>query len=100
VNAAFGEFFCRKAVFGDYRNAMFANNAFRVFLINVFTARTVLLLGCSLTDPDLLAFLGALTFHTGGHLGGRPLRADAHERHVLHCAAQRRNAVWNSHSGR
>jgi hypothetical protein len=84
----------------DYRNAMFANNAFRVFLINVFTARTVLFLGCSLTDPDLLAFLGALTFHTGGHLGGRPLRADAHERHVLHCAAQRRNAVWNSHSGR
>ena len=54
----------------DYRKAMFANNAFRVFLITVFTTRTVLFVGCSLTDPDLLHFLDWLTSQTGGHLGG------------------------------
>jgi len=54
----------------DYRKAMFASAAFRVFLINTFTTRTVLFLGCSLTDPDLLAFLDELVFQCNGQLGG------------------------------
>ncbi|MFN7992502.1 MAG: SUMF1/EgtB/PvdO family nonheme iron enzyme [Bryobacteraceae bacterium] len=54
----------------DYRQAMFANEFFRTFLINTFTARTVLFLGCSLTDPDILAFLDELTFQMRSQLGG------------------------------
>jgi Sulfatase-modifying factor enzyme 1/SIR2-like domain/NACHT domain len=54
----------------EYRKAMFGNAAFRVFLTTVFMTRTVLFLGCSLTDPDILAFLDALTFQLQGQLGG------------------------------
>ena len=54
----------------DYRQAMFANEAFRIFLINTFTTQTVLFTGCSLTDPDMLAFLNELTFQLKGDLGG------------------------------
>jgi len=54
----------------DYRKAMFGNGAFRIFLINTFTTQTVVFVGCSLTDPDLLAFLDELSFQLGGYLGG------------------------------
>jgi len=54
----------------DYRKVMFGNGAFRIFLINTFTTQTVVFVGCSLTDPDLLAFLDELSFQLGGYLGG------------------------------
>jgi formylglycine-generating enzyme required for sulfatase activity len=54
----------------DYRQIMFGNEAFRIFLTNTFTTQTVLFTGCSLTDPDLLAFLDTLTFQLKGNLGG------------------------------
>jgi formylglycine-generating enzyme required for sulfatase activity len=54
----------------DYRQAMFGNEAFQSFLRNTFTTETVLFTGCSLTDPDLLTFLDALTFQLNGNLGG------------------------------
>jgi hypothetical protein len=53
----------------DYRKAMLANESFRIFLTGVFTSRTVLFVGCSLTDPDLLQFLDELKFQMKGHLG-------------------------------
>lgn len=53
----------------DYRQAMFANESFRIFLTGVFTGRTVLFVGCSLTDLDLLLFLEELKFQLKGHLG-------------------------------
>jgi hypothetical protein len=53
----------------DYRQAMFANESFRIFLTGVFTGRTVLFLGCGLTDPDLLLFLEELKFQLKGYLG-------------------------------
>ena len=55
---------------GDYRQAMFANQPFGNYLTTTFTTQTVLFIGCSLTDPDLLAFLDALTFQLNGDLGG------------------------------
>jgi formylglycine-generating enzyme required for sulfatase activity len=54
----------------DYRKVMFGNHAFRVFLIATFTTKTVVFVGCSLTDPDVLAFLDELSFQLGGYLGG------------------------------
>jgi hypothetical protein len=54
----------------DYRKAMFGNEPFRIFLINVFTTQTVVFVGCSLTDPDVLAFLDELSFQLKGQLGG------------------------------
>jgi len=53
----------------DYRQAIFGNASFRIFLTSLFTARTVLFAGCSLTDPDLLLFLEELKFQLKGHLG-------------------------------
>jgi len=53
----------------DYRAAMYANDSFRVFLTALFTTRTVLFAGCSLSDPDLLLFLEELKFQLKGHLG-------------------------------
>ena len=53
----------------DYRKALFANESFRIFLTGIFTGRTVLFVGCSLTDPDLLLFLEELKFQLKGHLG-------------------------------
>jgi len=62
---------CESIVLGqaDYREATFGNAAFRVFLTGLFTTRTVLFVGCSLTDPDLLLFLDELKFQMKGHLG-------------------------------
>ena len=62
---------CESLILGqaDYRKAMFANESFRVFLTALFTTRTVLFVGCSLTDPDLLLFLEELKLKLGGHLG-------------------------------
>jgi formylglycine-generating enzyme required for sulfatase activity len=60
---------CESIVLGqaDYRNAMFAT--FSVFLTALFTTRTVLFVGCSLTDPDVLRFLEELKFQLKGYLG-------------------------------
>ena len=62
---------CESIVLGqaDYRKAMFANESFRIFLTGLFTSRTVLFAGCSLSDPDLLLFLEELKFQLKGHLG-------------------------------
>jgi hypothetical protein len=54
----------------DYRQIMFGDDAFRIFLTNTLTTQIVLFTGYSLTDPDLLAFLDALTFQLKGNLGG------------------------------
>ncbi|MFN7922241.1 MAG: SUMF1/EgtB/PvdO family nonheme iron enzyme [Bryobacteraceae bacterium] len=54
----------------DYRSAMYGNPAFTTFLTALFATRTVVFLGCSLTDPDLLAFLEALKFKMQGRMGG------------------------------
>jgi formylglycine-generating enzyme required for sulfatase activity len=53
----------------EYRKALFGNESFRIFLTGIFTARTVLFVGCSLTDPDLLLFLEELKFQLKGYLG-------------------------------
>jgi formylglycine-generating enzyme required for sulfatase activity len=42
---------------GDYRQAMFANPAYRDFLTSLFLSKTVFFVGASLTDPDLMLFL-------------------------------------------
>jgi formylglycine-generating enzyme required for sulfatase activity len=62
---------CDSIVLGqaDYRQAMFANEPFRIFLTTLFTTRTVLFVGCSLSDPDLLQFLEELKFQLKGYLG-------------------------------
>lgn len=44
----------------DYRQAMFANEAYRDFLTTLFLSRTVFFVGFSLTDPDLLLLLDEL----------------------------------------
>jgi hypothetical protein len=54
----------------DYRQMMFGNEPFRIFLTTVFTTKTVVFVGYSLTDPDLLRFLEQLKFQMEGHLGG------------------------------
>ena len=63
---------CETIVLGqeDYPEAMYSNEAFRVFLENVFTSGTVLFVGCSLTDPDLLLFLDHLKYQLRGQLRG------------------------------
>ena len=62
---------CDSIVLGqaDYRTAMFANESFRKFLTALFMTRSVLFVGCSLTDPDLLLFLDELEFQLHGHFG-------------------------------
>ena len=62
---------CESIVLGqsDYQKAMFANRHFRIFLTNIFTSRTVLFVGCSLTDPDLLLVLDELKLDLKGQLG-------------------------------
>ena len=53
---------------------MYSREEFRIILINTFTTRTVLFVGCRLTDPDLLAFLDELTFQVNGDWAARTLR--------------------------
>ena len=51
--------------FSDYRKLMQANEPYELYLQNIFTSRTVLFLGFSLTDPDLLSLLDGLRCHLG-----------------------------------
>ena len=53
----------------EYRKAMFSNEHFRIFLTVLFLTKTVLFVGCSLTDPDLLLFLEELKYQLLGFLG-------------------------------
>ena len=53
----------------DYQKAIFGELGFRQFFEAMAQTRTLLFLGCSLTDPDFLLYLQALNFHLGGHLG-------------------------------
>jgi hypothetical protein len=50
----------------EYRNLIHANEAYKLYLQNVFTTKTVFFLGFSLTDPDLLTILDALQIHLRG----------------------------------
>lgn len=43
--------------FSDYRSLMYANEAYKLYLQNIFTSKTILFLGFSLTDPDLMGLL-------------------------------------------
>ena len=53
----------------DYRKALYDNKGFRQFFEALAQTRTILFLGCSLTDPDFLLYLDELNFHLGGNLG-------------------------------
>ncbi len=53
----------------DYKKEMYANDGFRRFLSAIFTTKTVLFVGCSLTDLDVLLFLDELKFQMKGFVG-------------------------------
>lgn len=53
----------------DYRQVMFANNAYRDFLTALLLIRTVLFVGFSLADPDLLLLLDKLETAFKGYGG-------------------------------
>lgn len=46
----------------QYRALLNNNNAYKIYLQQILTQKTVLFLGFSLTDPDLLSILSALRF--------------------------------------
>jgi hypothetical protein len=50
----------------SYRQVMFANPAYQQFMASLFSTRTILFLGYSLSDPDLLLLLDALYHDTKG----------------------------------
>jgi hypothetical protein len=50
----------------QYRDLMHNNGAYKRYLENIFTTKSVLFLGFSLTDPDLLTVLDALQVHLHG----------------------------------
>jgi hypothetical protein len=52
----------------SYRSLKFARDVYRQFLTHIFTTKTVLFVGFSLSDPDLLLFLEELKYVTRDQL--------------------------------
>jgi hypothetical protein len=53
----------------DYRTALYGEKHFLEFFKALAQSRTILFLGCSLSDPDFLRYLDELNFHLEGQLG-------------------------------
>lgn len=47
----------------DYQRLMHSNELYKIYLQQIFTSKTVLFLGFSLTDPDLTSILDGLRVH-------------------------------------